>query len=437
MKDSGVEWISLIPKSWKRTYLLNGLRQPITDGPHETPEYLSNKNGIPFISVDSLNDSENVDLINVKKYISENDYEKYNLKTNLEENDILFSKAATIGKTAIVKKERFMVWSPLAIIKCNNNILYYKYLYHVLNCNKYIVSASNSGTKNTQINVGMRSLEKSYIPLPPLSEQQKIADFLDEKVKEIDNAIEKTKESIELYKKYKQAIITEAVTKGLDPNVEMKDSGIEWIGQMPVNRKIIRLKQDSYTKGRIGWQALKADEFTDEGPYCITGTDFENGHVNWNTCYHVTEERYEMDPFIQVKAGDLLITKDGTIGKLAIIDSLPDKACLNSHLLLIRPMRGFWITEYLYWILASDVFKKYYNLTSTGSIMDSLSQEKIRNFAFPICEIQLQKQIADYLNTKCSKLDNIIDAKSKIITELESYKKSLIYEYVTGKKEVE
>lgn len=136
----------------------------------------------------------------------------------------------------------------------------------------------------------------------------------------------------------------------------MKDSGVEWIGEIPEEWEVIKMKHFSYMKGRIGWQGLKAEEFIDEGPYLVTGTDFQNGKVNWETAYHISEARYDEAPEIQLRVGDLLVTKDGTVGKLAMIDSLPDLASLNSHLLLIRPLFQKYLTKYLYYVLSSVVF---------------------------------------------------------------------------------
>jgi type I restriction enzyme S subunit len=165
----------------------------------------------------------------------------------------------------------------------------------------------------------------SKLVLPDNPEQQhKIANFLDKKVAEIDHILEKTRESIEEYKKYKQSIITEAVTKGLNPDVKMKDSGIEWIGEIPEHWIYGRIKYNTYLKGRIGWQGLKADEFIDEGPYLVTGIHFGNDEVDWDKCYHISAERYNEAPEIHLRVGDLLITKDGTIGKLAYIWCLPE-----------------------------------------------------------------------------------------------------------------
>lgn len=211
----------------------------------------------------------------------------------------------------------------------------------------------------------------------------------------------------------------------------MKQSGIQWIGEIPKSWKLIRMKDCSYMKGRIGWQGLTADEFVEEGPYLVTGTDFEAGKVCWDRSYHVSEKRYDEAPQIQLKLDDLLVTKDGTIGKLAYIDELPDKACLNSHLLLIRPLHGMYINKYLYWVLGSPVFQGYYEQESYGSTMNSLSQESIGDFHFYVPNTKEQEAIADYLDTHCAELDSIIADLEKQIETLKAYKKALISETVT------
>jgi len=104
---------------------------------------------------------------------------------------------------------------------------------------------------------------------------------------------------------------------------QMKDSGIEWLGKIPEHWEQIKVKYSTYVKGRIGWHGLTSDEYLDEGPYLITGTDFNEGNINWDSCHHISEERYNEDPYIQLKNNDLLITKDGTIGKTAIVHDMP------------------------------------------------------------------------------------------------------------------
>lgn len=212
---------------------------------------------------------------------------------------------------------------------------------------------------------------------------------------------------------------------------ETKDSGVKWIGTIPADWTLLKMKHYSYMKGRIGWQGLTADEFIDEGPYLVTGTDFERGRVCWDRSYHISEKRYNEAVPIQLKVGDLLVTKDGTIGKLAYIDELPGKASLNSHLLVIRPVGEKYINRFLYWVLGSSVFQGYYELVSYGSTMDSLSQEKIGEFEFYAPAIDEQRAIAAFLDAECAKIDSIIDDLEQQIDRLTRYEESLITETVT------
>ena len=212
---------------------------------------------------------------------------------------------------------------------------------------------------------------------------------------------------------------------------KLKDSGVEWIGEIPTDWSIGRIKYNFYLKGRIGWQGLKADEFVDNGPFLVTGTDFENGNVNWSKCYHISEERYMEAPEIHVENGDLLVTKDGTVGKVAYINNKPEKVSLNSHLLLIRPNSQLYYNKFLFWVIQSPIFDKYFSLSQNGTIMASLSQEKINNFSFPLPGIETQQCIADYLDRKCSQIDAIIARQQEVIEKLKAYKLSVITEAVT------
>ena len=212
---------------------------------------------------------------------------------------------------------------------------------------------------------------------------------------------------------------------------EMKDSGVEWIGEIPEEWDYFRIKYNFYLKGRIGWQGLKAEEFIDIGPYLITGTDFQNGRVSWETCYHISDERFIEAPEIHVTNDDLLITKDGTVGKVAYIEAVPDKASLNSHILLIRPKVNMVTNKYLFWVLQSPMFDIYNGLAQNGTIMASLSQEKISNFSFVIPDLYQQHRIADYLDAKCAQIDRAIARQQEIIERLKEYKLSVITEAVT------
>ena len=210
-----------------------------------------------------------------------------------------------------------------------------------------------------------------------------------------------------------------------------KNSGIEWIGQIPEGWSVIPMKHYFYMKGRIGWQGLKADEFTEDGPYLVTGTDFVNGKVCWERCYHISEERYNEAPEIHVEKGDLLITKDGTVGKLALIDEKPEKVSLNSHLLILRPTKNNVDNHFVYWALQSINFKDYTGLASSGSTMASLSQEKIGEYPLLFPSPSEQQAIASYLDYKVGQIDASISAINTQIDDLKSYRQSIISEAVT------
>lgn len=415
MKYSGIEWIGNIPKEWKINRLkydincYDGKRIPIDASLREEGPY-------PYWGAGSV-----VDYVN--DYI-------FNEEIVLlgEDGAPFFDEYRPV---AFLINEPVWVNNHIHVIKGNKNVIN-KYLTYFLNIVKYDVYINGSIiNKLTQGN-----MNNINITLPNIKEQQLIADFLDYKIGKIDNILKDLNYQVELLSDYKKALITETVTKGLKSNEKMKKTNIQWIGEISEEAKLIKLKYFSYMKGRIGWQGLNSEDFIDEGPYCVTGTDFVDGKINWETCYHVSDERYNMDSNIQLKIGDLLVTKDGTIGKLAVVNELPNKACLNSHLLIIRPLKNKFINKYLYYVMKSDIFYRYYNLVSSGSTMDSLSQEKTENFIFPIYEIEKQKQIADYLEKKCEEIDTLIKDKQEQIEKMEQYKKSLIYEYVTGKKRV-
>ena len=309
-----------------------------------------------------------------------------------------------------------------------------KYLFYLLSAAKdyFIYSSYGAG----QSNISQNTIKQLKIPYTCIQEQKRIADYLDSQCAKIDSIIEKQQAIIEKLIEYKLSVITEAVSIGIDGKKELRETGIPWIEAMPTEWKIARIKYNFYLKGRIGWQGLKANEFIDEGPFLVTGTDFIKGRVNWNTCYHISQERYDEAPEIHVKLGDLLITKDGTVGKVAYIDEKPEQVSLNSHLLIMRPTNNEYSNRFLFWVIQSGIFKKFFGLTQNGTIMASLSQEKITDFIYIMPRFEEQERISKYLEKEIARVDSNIEKKLLVIDKLNDYKKSLIYEVVTGKKEV-
>lgn len=212
---------------------------------------------------------------------------------------------------------------------------------------------------------------------------------------------------------------------------EMKDSGVKWIGSVPADWEINKIKYIATLKGRIGWQGLTSDEYTDEGAYLITGTDFENGGINWDSCVHVPMRRWEEARDIQIENGDLLITKDGTIGKVAIVSGCTAPTSLNSGVLRVSTIDGY-DRKFLYWVLQSDVFWTWFADKNVGnSTIQHLYQGDFAEFKYAIPPIDEQRAIAVFLNSECAKIDSIIDDLERQIEVLKEYRLSLITESVT------
>ncbi|MCR5457085.1 MAG: restriction endonuclease subunit S [Clostridiales bacterium] len=424
MKDSGIEWVGQIPKGWNRSKLLYCLRQPICDGPHETPDYLDD--GIPFISVDSLNESKRVDLTQVKRFISEHDYRMYMQKAKIEKGDILFSKAATIGKTAIVDDEVFMVWSPLAIIKRDKNRIDNDYLYYLLNCDALIDAIRLSGSFNTQANVGMREMERAIIPIPCQTEQRRIADSLDAKCAEIDALTADIEKHIETLEQYKRSVITEAVTKGLNPDVEMKDSGIEWVGQIPKSWSIHPVYYYFNERKNTNY-ALKEQNLLSLSYGRIIRKDI-------NAVGGLLPASFST--YNIVESGDIIIRPtDLQNDKRSLRTGLAnERGIITSAYIDLAPKSGIYSRFFHYLLHSYDVQKVFYNMgNGVRQGLNYSEFSKLKVFAPSITE---QADIVAFLDEMCEEINTTITQKQKQLEALSEYKKSLIYEYVTGKKEV-
>jgi len=217
----------------------------------------------------------------------------------------------------------------------------------------------------------------------------------------------------------------------------MKDSGVEWIGEIPRDWEFIPLKNICYMKGRIGWKGLKQDEFLDDGDYyLITGHDIKNDRVDWNKCYHISKERYDESPEIMLEEQDLLFTKDGTIGKTLLIENLPKPTSLNSHLLVIRPTNNRYISKFLQYVFKSVPFLVYVEHNKTGTTFYGVSQNTMMNFRGIFPPLSEQTQIVEYLDEQTQKINSTIEKETQRIELLKEYRQSLISEVVTGKVDV-
>lgn len=214
---------------------------------------------------------------------------------------------------------------------------------------------------------------------------------------------------------------------------EYKDSGIEWIGRIPKGWETTKLFNLCTIKGRIGWNGLKSDEFKDHSyAYLVTGQDFDSSDIDWKKCYQIDKDRYDEDPFIQLSNGDILITKDGTIGKIAKVNNMDKPACLNSGIFVMKQRRKTFIQNYLYWYLVSPLLLNYNSYVNTGgTTIMHLYQNVFERFPLLIPPHDIQQRIANYLDEKCKEIDSLISLQEQMIAQLTDYKQSVITEAVT------
>jgi type I restriction enzyme S subunit len=433
MKDSGVEWLGKIPKEWRNLRLKYLFEYEKGKNPKKLLEE-NKENTYPYLSTEYLR-TGNCNSFSEKEnqlvFANEDDY-------------LLLWDGANAGE--FFKSKIGFVSSTMAkmSLKRKENIIFTGYL---LSFNEKYLRGMTRGMGIPHVNSEI--LKNILCNIPSHQEQQKIASFLDKKTAEFDNIIEKKQSLITKLTEAKKSLISEVVTGKKEvifdnghftirdrADDEMKDSGVEWLGKIPKEWGHRKLKGICYMKGRIGWQGLKQSEFIEEGPYLITGMNFKNGLINWDECYHITEERYNEAPEIQLKLNDILMTKDGTIGKLLYVDKLPEKASLNSHLLVMRSFNNEFIQKYLYYQLDSSLFRNHVELTKTGTTFFGITQESVGKYKMLLPDLKEQQLIVDFLDEKTAKIDSTIEKINLQIEKLKEAKQSLISEAVTGKIEV-
>ena len=300
------------------------------------------------------------------------------------------------------------------------------YLFYLSKC----IDMSWFDNNSTVPSINNTKLLSFFVPNTPLQEQVRIADFLDAECAKIDAVIEQTRDSIEEYKKLKQSVITEAVTKGIRTDRPMKDSGIEWIGEIPEEWEIIKLKK--LGKCRNGLTFSPEEQCGEEGTLVLRSSNIQNGKLDFSDCVYVNKFISED---LMVKPDDILIcSRNGSaklIGKNAIIPSNLT-ASFGAFMMIYRCKSP----KYMKYVLNSHIFDYYLGTFLTVSVKQ-LTGKSFDNIQCPYTnDTDEQQEIVNYLDSKCSEIEKLINAKEQLLTELESYKKSLIFEYVTGKKEV-
>lgn len=440
MKNSGIEWINEIPESWE----VNRIKNIFTSGKglSITKENLID-NGLAVVSYGQIHSKTNTGVTiedDLFRFVDFK-YQKYYPQCQVYQYDFIFADTSEDSDgcgNCVYKRDSSILFAGYhsiilhSIIPQDNR--YLAYLFKT-DCWRKQIREVASGVK--VFSITQKALINSSVTVPPFEEQQKIANYLDKKCAEIGSLSSVIESQISLLKDYRKAVITEAVTKGLNPDVEMKDSGIEWIEKLPITWYKARIGYNSWIRARLGWKGLKAEEYVDKGYAFLSAFNIINNQLNWNDLNYINQERYDESPEIKLCIGDIILVKDGAgIGKCARIDALPvGEATTNGSLAVISTYDSLNY-KYLYYYLQSSMFQNYILRIMNGMGVPHLSQEHLRKIIIPIPPIKEQQEISDYLDYRCIKIDDAINEKREQLEVLEQYKKSLVYEYVTGKKEV-
>lgn len=428
MKDSGIAWIGVIPQDWEivRTKSLYCSAKEIAGDRADDFERLA-------LTLNGVIKRSKEDSVGLQP-------EKFSGYQILKKGELVFKliDLENVATSRVGLSPYTGIVSPAYIVlskqsRAKDLVVRYS-MYHFLSMWQREIF-NQMGDNGVRSSLNAKELLNIPHPFPSIYEQKRIVTFLDAQCAEIDAVLEKTRASIEEYKKLKQAVITQAVTKGIRGDRPMKDSGIEWIGEIPAEWEIRKIFRVINKVGDI--DHYMPDSVDDGIPYLMTGDLQEKlSDVNLKRCKKVSFQDYEMlSSKIRVSKGDVIFARYATIGTVCFVDT-EDNILVSYACLIIKPNSSLLYGEFLFYYLKSTAFleeiKQYIKANTQANVgLDSVSKAKI---ALP--SVHEQQKIVEYLRDKCKKIDALIAKKQQYITEIENYKKSLIYEYVTGKKEV-
>ena len=303
--------------------------------------------------------------------------------------------------------------------------------------NKEVFLSLSTGIRVRSCDLRWNKLAVLPFILPPLPEQTAIAAYLDEKCRTIDEIIAEAKASIEEYKAWKSSVIFEAVTKGLDPHAEMKDSGVEWIGKVPRHWKMTKTKFCSSKIGSGKTPRGGAEIYADSGVMILRSQNIYNTGLMLDNVSYISEEIDNEMANSRVFEDDILLNiTGGSIGRCCIYPANFPHANVNQHVCIIRVIKDIMIPKLMLYIWMSDVGQKSIDICQTGANREGMNFEQIGNTIIPMMAYTEQQAIVNYLDEKCAAIDGIIAEKEDLIADMEAYKKSLVFETVTGKRKV-
>ena len=418
MKDSGIVWIGEIPANWqigRIGQLYTERREKVSDTEYQ-PLSVTMKGILPQLSTAAKTDAHDD-----RKLVRIGDF-------------AINSRSDRRGSCGISPYEGSVSLINTILMPRNEmHPVYYNWLFHSTMFSDEFYKWGH-GIVNDLWTTNWQDMKRIAVPIPSFEEQQRIADFLDAECARIDAVIEQTRASIEEYKKLKQAVITQAVTKGIRPGRKTKDSGVEWIGEIPEEWTVLRKLSYAVNKS-ISYGIVKLFDPDDiSGVRVLRCSDVREGKIDTSNIRTVAKAVSDEYSRTLLEGGEVLINVRGTLGGCAVVP--PEMRGYNiAREVAMISLTDAIINRYLMYYFLSKTFGTYEERHLAGSVYVGLNIEMLAACPVTLPPLPEQEHIADYLDNKCQAFDTVIAKKSRIIQELESYKKSLIFEYVTGKKE--
>ena len=421
MKDSGIEWISEIPAHWGILRGKNVLR--LLERPVKPDDDV----------ITCFRDGEVTLRKNRREEGFTNSLKEIGYQ-GVEPGDLIVHGMDGFAGSIGISDSRGKASPVLNVMDSNQNKRYLMYYLRAM-AYKDVFMALSTGIRVRSCDLRWNKLSVFPFLIPTSHEQSAIAAYLDTQCAKIDEIIAQAKASIEDYKQWKASIIYKAVTKGLDPNVEMKDSGIEWIGRMPKRWKVIPLKLCTDKIGSGKTPVGGAETYQDNGVLFLRSQNVYNTGLELDGVYYISDEIDSTMKNSRVRYNDVLLNiTGGSIGRCCLFD-LPDTAAnVNQHVCIIRTKPEILLPQFLRYFWNSAAGPMVIDQYQTGSNRQGLNFEQIGATHIPLCSIAEQRQIVAMLDQKCAVIDQLMAEKQSLIDDLESYKKSLIYEVVTGKR---
>ena len=431
-KESGVKWIGEIPKDWNAVPLTKYL-ESIIDYRGRTPEKM--ENGRFLVTAKNIRNGQ-IDYEISQEFTSEDEYQRLMTRGVPQIGDVLFTTEAPLGEVANVDDISIALAQRVIKFRPKPDFLNPYFLKYWILSYSFQSDLQRYATGSTARGIKASKLCLLKLNLPPLKEQEQIANFLDRKTEQINELIRIKERQIKLLQEQRTALINQTVTKGLDPNVEMKPSGVEWIGEIPAHWEVKRLKHVAKILPSNVDKHIYPNEI--QVRLCNYTDVYYNDYITVDTVLKKGSCKESEFAKFALRKGDVIITKDSEtpddIGVPTYVKDDLDSVVCGYHLTMIRPLtcRG----EYIFRFIQSDRTRRYFELESNGITRYGLGKPSIENLRLPIPPDPEQCQIANFLDRKTKQIDELIAAEQRKIELLKEYRQSLISEAVTGKIDV-